>query len=239
MKTFFISLVFVLTTIFCFGQVTTDKGYIGISLGPSFPTGDYASTDLDNENAGFAKGGAIFDFSFGYKLGKYFGIAAMLRGQSNPIDAVAIETASANSFPGIAWNVDADPWSLGGLMLGLYGSFPIGPGQTAFETRLLIGHMSVTLPEIMLTGSVNGITFRGISESKTAGGFAVLLGGNFRFNVGRKISLLAMLDLNLTSVEFENVFTYYSDGTADVHTFTQDFSMVNLGFGIAYRLGAF
>ena len=58
------------------------KGYIGISLGPSIPLGDLASKDIDNESAGFATSGAIFDISVAYKLGKGpFGITAMLRGQ--------------------------------------------------------------------------------------------------------------------------------------------------------------
>ena len=39
------------------------KGYIGISLGPSIPLGDLASKDIDNESAGFATSGAIFDIS--------------------------------------------------------------------------------------------------------------------------------------------------------------------------------
>ena len=59
---------------FCFSQ---DKGYVGISIGPSIPTGDYASAELSNQKAGLAKTGAIFDISFGYKLGKNLGLSAM------------------------------------------------------------------------------------------------------------------------------------------------------------------
>ena len=44
--------------------------------------GDLASKDIDNESAGFATSGAIFDITVAYKLGKGpFGITAMLRGQ--------------------------------------------------------------------------------------------------------------------------------------------------------------
>ena len=51
-------------------------------FGPSIPLGDLASKDIDNESAGFATSGAIFDISVAYKLVKGpFGITAIRRGQ--------------------------------------------------------------------------------------------------------------------------------------------------------------
>ncbi len=218
-------------------QNETDKGYIAITIGPSFPTGDFASTDVDNEKAGLAGTGAIFDLSYAHRLGKNFGIAAMLRGQSNPIDEAAFIAAAVNASPGISWSIKSDPWSLGGIMVGVYGSFPIGSGKTAFEPRLLLGYMSATVPEITITGSAFGLSYSAVSESMSAGGFALMIGGNFRFNVGKKISLLTGLDIYGSSSEFQNVRTQYSDGSSDFNTFIQSFSSVNLNFGIAYRLG--
>lgn len=56
-----------------------------------------ASKDIDNESAGFATSGAIFDISVAYQN------------------------------PGIYWTVESEGWSAGGWMLGGFGSFSISP----------------------------------------------------------------------------------------------------------------
>lgn len=40
-------------------QAQDERGYFGISLGPSIPLGDLASTDIDNDAAGWATTGAV------------------------------------------------------------------------------------------------------------------------------------------------------------------------------------
>jgi hypothetical protein len=87
-----------------------------------------ASKDIDNESAGFATSGAIFDISVAYNLGKGpFGITAMLRGQANPMDAQAFVDGIANQNPGIYWTVESEGWSAGGWMLGGVVLFPSAP----------------------------------------------------------------------------------------------------------------
>ncbi|MCC6286531.1 MAG: hypothetical protein IT249_01470 [Chitinophagaceae bacterium] len=47
-----------------FGQITENRrGYIGISVGPAIPIGGFASKDANNNNAGFATTGTVFDVS--------------------------------------------------------------------------------------------------------------------------------------------------------------------------------
>ena len=113
MKKVIFSLV-ALLTIATQSYAQDQKGYIGISIGPSIPTGDLASKDVDNEASGWANTGAIVDISFAYKLGEgNFGITALLRGQTNPTDAQAIVDEVANQNPGINWTVESDGWGIG------------------------------------------------------------------------------------------------------------------------------
>jgi hypothetical protein len=44
------------------------KSYMMLGLGPSFPVGDYASIDENNENAGYAATGINIDLTYGYRF---------------------------------------------------------------------------------------------------------------------------------------------------------------------------
>ena len=71
------------------------KGYIGISLGPSIPLGDFS-----NPSSGAAKTGLHLNLvNFGYLITDNVGIAAIWFGAANPVSE-------------ISWN----PWSYGGTM---------------------------------------------------------------------------------------------------------------------------
>lgn len=240
-RIFFIA-VFYLLTFKSFSQDKgyiglSDKGYVGLSVGASIPIGDFASKDKNNNSAGFATTGTIFDISFGYKLGKNFGISALYRGQVNPTDADAFAAIFQNQYPGISWTVDSKSWSAAGFLFGCYGSFPIGTsGQTSFETRALIGFLSATTPEINITGRF-GTTSAWIRQSSaTATSFSFLLGMGFKFNVGNKICLLTNLDYLGAKPEFTDIKITDSTGGSSVETVTQSLETINFSVGIGFRL---
>jgi hypothetical protein len=136
MKKIVLSLVALMTFIFQ-SHAQDEKGYIGISLGPSIPMGDLSSKDADNDAAGWANTGAVFDISFAYKLGEgNFGITALLRGQANPTDAQGLADELANQVAGVNWTVESDGWGIGGLMFGGFGSFPISE-KTSFAQHCI------------------------------------------------------------------------------------------------------
>jgi hypothetical protein len=228
--------VFILFLNHVFGQIETDKGYIGLSLGASIPTGDFGSTDENNQNAGFAKTGTMIDLNFSYLLGKNFGISAMLLGQSNNIDVDALENEANFQIPGINWTYSSDSWSVGGILIGGYASFPIG-AKSSFDAHLMIGSLNTTLPSIQITGNFNGITLSSMSESQDDASFGILLGGGFKFNVSKYISILANMDIVGCTAKFENVQTHYSNSTSEYSDITQNISTINFSVGIAYRLG--
>lgn len=235
MKKVILSLFF-LTTISSQIKAQDEKGFIGVSIGPSIPMGDLASKDANNDAAGWANTGAIFDISFTYKLGKgNFGLTALLRGQSNLTDAQALVDEIANQYPGINWTVESGNWGVGGLMFGGFGSFPISE-KASFDTRAMIGFLSATSPEITITGTDPGGTAWIKQESTAASSFAYLLGAGFKFDIGRKLYLLTNLDYLGLNPEFRNVETTTSLGTREKSTWGQSMGTINLSIGIALKI---
>lgn len=224
------------TTIVLQSQAQDKKGYIGFSIGPSIPMGDLASKDFDNDAAGFAKTGAIFDISFAYKLGNgNFGITALLRGQSNSTDAQSLADEFANQVAGVNWTVESDGWGIGGLMFGGFGSLPISE-KSSFDTRAMIGFLSATSPEITVTGSGPGGTAWIKQGNAGTISFAYLIGAGFKFDIGKNLYLLTNLDYLGSNPEFRNVETTTSDGTREKSTWSQSMGTINFSAGIALKL---
>ena len=212
------------------------KGYVGISIGPSIPMGDFSSKDADNSAAGWANTGAIFDISLAHKLGGgNFGLTALLRGQVNPTDVEALVNEYANQYRGVDWTVESSGWGIGGIMLGGFGSFPLSE-KTSFDTRALIGFLSTSCPEITVTGSGPGGTAWIKQNNTSATSFSYLVGVGFKFDIGSKLYLLTNLDYLGSKPEFSGVETTASDGSRNFDTWSQPLGTFNLSIGIAIKL---
>jgi len=224
-----------LVTTFSLATAQDTHNYIGISLGPSFPIGDYGSKDADNENGGLANTGAIFDLSYAYRFGQGpFGVTAMIRGQANLTDAQALANIFANQFPGITWTVESDPWTIGCLMVGGFASFNLS-GKTSFDARAMIGLAAANSPELNISANVQGIPIW-VKQSSTYGSSAAfLVGAGFKFALGNRLYLLANLDYMGLKPEFEDVETIGSDGSRSFDTWSQPMATLNAGVGIAFR----
>jgi len=230
----------ILLVTFCLFVATTahsqDKGYIAIAIGPSIPIGDFASKDPNNDSAGLAATGAIFDISFVYLFGKNFGAAALIRGQANSPDTdVLAQELSAKLPANVRYDIDTGTWTVGGGFIGGYGSFPISK-KLSFESKIMIGSITASSPtiDIYLT---NGIDAEWVKqESITSSAFAYLFGVGFKFNAGRRFCLLANVDYMASKPEFKNVEIISSDGGIDLNTWRQPFTTINIGLGIGYRI---
>ena len=230
---FLLSLCLLFITVIGYSQ---DKGYISLSAGPSFPTGDFGSKDVNNNAAGFATTGAIFDLTFAQKFGKNLGMTLMLRGQANGVDTDPLVNELIAEAPDASWSAEAETWGIGGFLGGLYGSFPMGAsGKVTFDTRAMIGYLNATSPQITLYGDFQGTTFWVNTESASAGAFAYLLGAGFRFNLGNHFCLLTNLDYLGATPEFYEVATTTSVIDLSTNTYQQKFGTVNVGVGIGWR----
>lgn len=230
---FLVSILIVFVTVIGYSQ---DKGYIAVSLGPSFPTGDFGSKDVNNNAAGLATTGAIFDITFAQKFGKNLGMTLMLRGQANGVDTQPLVDELYNQSPQASWSADSETWGIGGFMGGLYGSFPMGEsGKVTFDTRAMIGYINATSPQITIYGNYLGTTFWVNTESADAGAFAYLFGAGFRFNLSSHFCILTNLDYLGATPEFVGVATTSSLGDYQTDTYQQKFGTFNVGLGLGYR----
>jgi hypothetical protein len=217
-------------------QAQDDKGYIGFSLGPSIPLGDLSSKDYDSEEAGWAKTGAVFDLSFAYRVGTgNFGVTAMLRGQVNPVDEVAYDRELSGEFPGVSWKVESDAWKSFGIMIGVFGSFPVSE-QVYFDPRVLVGIANTTAPASTVTAAGPGGTAWVKTDSQSSLSLAYLIGAGFKFNVARNIYLLTNIDYRGTGTEFRDVEITASDGSRGFDTWSLGLGSFSLTAGVAVKL---
>jgi opacity protein-like surface antigen len=226
--------------LFVFQVFSQDKGYIAVSLGPSIPLSDFASKDIDKESAGFAKTGAIFDISFGYKIGKNFGVAALLRGQANKTDAQAMADEMGNklSFQ-VDTKVESKSWSIGAFMLGGYATVPLEK-KLSLESRIMFGIITATYPNVTFTFSDAEESVLVKRTGSTATSFAYQIGAGIRYDVGKRLCLLANFDYLGSNPEFKDVETTAETSTSferiSKDTFSQSFGTFNIGVGVGYRL---
>ncbi|MCG8373757.1 MAG: porin family protein, partial [Balneolales bacterium] len=167
--------------VFSFGAFAQDipekKGFITISLGPSFPFGDFASTSFSDPNAGFADAGFHINLiNFGYLFSDNVGITAFLSGSAHPYD---IDTEN-------------DPiWSYGSLMAGPLFSFPTKRKDANFDLRAMIETMSATFYPDDGSGNFDG------------DGVAFGFGAGLRYHVSRTLSISGNLDIISSEPEFD------------------------------------
>ena len=139
-----------LSTLISFTDVyaQSEKNLPGLSGGAAFPMGDFASTGINNESAGYANTGIFYYISYVRFLNKGFGITGMLRGQSNDLDIQqAVQKFDLDMEASMT--ADSKPWKNWSILAGVYNSYPIGKANKAFfESRAMPGHKSATSTEI-------------------------------------------------------------------------------------------
>jgi hypothetical protein len=213
-----------------------EKGFVGLSLGPNVPMGNFNSRNVNNGEAGFARTGGSFDISAGYKLGgSHFGITAMLRAHSNSYDVQPLVEDLKFQAPQVNWNVESSAWRMGGLLLGGFGSIPISE-KVYFDARALVGIVNATSPQINITGSDATETFWVKRDARTARSFAYLFGAGFKFDIAPKWYLLTNIDYIGTTVEFPNIELTSSLGDRQRFGIEQEMASFNLSVGVALKL---
>lgn len=217
-----------------YAQEDDRRGFISLSLGAAAPFGDYASTESDNDDAGFALTGGNVNIAFGYKLGQTLGVTAMLNAGSNPLNTNALEDEFRDNFPQTSWNVTADPWGYGALMAGGFATFPLGT-RSSFDVRLLIGALSSTTPEITATASGSGVTANATRESQTVTTGAFDVGFVFRYRITDPLCILASADFLSANPRFEDVETRSTFGSS-TSDFDQNLRVLNVNVGVGFLL---
>lgn len=208
------------------------KGYINLSMGPSIPLGSFGSTDLSDDNSGYANVGFNLQLiNFGYKFSKHLGMAVMWSGSSFNIDKDAV---LANSGLETAFSVDATPYSYGSILAGVLVSMP--QGDFEFDFRGLIGLGYGISPEI----KYNGYDLQGeyaILKQDKSESFALAydLGIGTRYNVSDLINLNLFVDYMGFKPEF-SVDLYGNKTLIGTSKFDQPMNHLTITLGFGFRL---
>jgi hypothetical protein len=262
-----------------FSQDKRDKSLLSLTFGPSLPLGDYHSTDINNSKAGFAGFGGNVNISYAHLLHKNFGIAASLLGQLHPLNTKAMEKSFdgqkfytdfvlGTTGPGQAlpppnpnyitysnWKFNKKSYMSGAALVGLYGDFPLTPA-VSIVAKAMAGAADVSSPELK-GQAYNDTSLIMVDQKKVSAiGFAYALDAGVKYNLTKRISLLASVEYfttanikfkNVTSTSFIGIYpvipnTYlpgnYSVLIANSNTVNayQKLSSLNINIGIGLRL---
>lgn len=235
MKVKILGVILLLLTLKAYSQedTETNNAFIGISLGPSIPVGDFASKDIDNRAAGFAGPGAIFDINFTYRVSANWHFTASLRGQGNPFDENALERELENEYPGSVWTIQSEQWGIGGLLIGAVRSMPVSE-SSRFEARAMFGFLRATLPTVEWTGRQGILELQEKTYSTSASALTGLVGLGYRYTLTSMLALTVNVDYLAAQPEFRDVETVSNYNTTRRETFTQKFGAINFGVGLGF-----
>jgi hypothetical protein len=187
------------------------RGYIGLSLGPSFPLGDFAKKENFALGTGLtgpektSVGLQLNLVNLGYLFSEHVGIAAAWFG-------AAYNRSSNRSY-------ELEPWSCGGIMVGPLFSFPMSE-KVEWDLRAMIG------PSACSGQPENG----GTSPVETNSALVFNIGSMHRVHLSKKISLLLSADFFSTKLKFKD------NGANWPGADEQPIRALSLGVGFAYRI---
>jgi len=164
------------SSVFAQEEKTEKKGFIGVTLGAAFPTGDFADNDVNNIDAGLAENGLNITLAtFGYYISDNFGLAGSWFGGGH-----TIETDFGNGI-----------WS--------YGALVVGPMYTTQVNETTFLDFKV------MAGPTAGLfDFDSLDDVESGSGFGYDLGVSLRFNLSEKIGFMLNADYFSTNAEFDD-----------------------------------
>ena len=239
MKRIFTSLIIAFFTLLAVGAKAQVKSYVGFFGGISIPQGDFAKTDYNNNQAGFAKRGLDWGVDGAYYFYKNLGIGATFAYQDNgelkQADADNLATGYTNSF-----GADASTVTANGRYQNI--SFLLGPqysftkGKFILDIRASAGVLKVhSTPgtSILLTGVTDQTaTF----YQRSASGTLFAYGANAALRY--KLSENVFLTLRGAYLDSQGVSVKNDDRTTNIGRIVtkQPISSIQTTLGLSFGL---
>lgn len=189
------------------------KSLLAFSAGPSFPVGDFASTNINNEDAGFSKTGVNFNLTYNYKFVKTAGVAVSAFYGFNNIDKKILQNVQG-------FNVDHFKYF--GITAGPVFSQELGP-KASIDFRLMGGVARANSPRMVYQGET-------VLSEDWATGFAWNGGVDVRMDLTKKSFLVLRTDYFQTKPEFlVDIFN------ASAEKAFQKITVLNVTAGIGFK----
>ena len=155
-----IAIIFLVSNLY--SQTIERNGFIGITIGPSFPIADFANKSLTNNNGGPAKTGYCDTFiNLGYLFSKHFGICSSICYNEYDIE-----------------NTENNWWQLTCISIGPMYSLNLSK-KFRFDLKPKIGWVFS-----------NVITDSHLVDNNTGNGLGIDLRASIRYNIFRRWCIL-------------------------------------------------
>lgn len=205
------------------------KHSVSLSFGAATPLNDFASTDLNNANAGGASNGLCIDLEYkGFLFHDKIGVLALIKNQFNGVDKdyIALQTP-----PNMISTVTA--WSLSGYMAGAF--YEVKVGEKGFiHPKVAFGILDANTPEWKIEN--NGAIMAKL-ESANGIAFSSLFGADFGWNLGN-FKLQAQYDFILANPQFNTRAVDGSGALIGTSTINQKMQTYNVKLAVGYNFGS-
>jgi len=219
----------------------SDRQYIGLAVGPSFPLNDFAKMDLNDSTSGWAKTGVAFEFTYAYRLTNTFGIQGKISYSSNSFDNFRYEDELTTAYSRNPEDSDttfssesSKNWSSAGFLVGPYLRFPVSR-SLSWDIKALAGVFGVSSPELSLNGSIDD--GNKLNEYYRLNGrgyaFAYSLGTGFKYKVSNYYVLL-FVDYFESKLKINNVAGWDWNDEPYNESIKQDVSYLSVTLGLGY-----
>jgi hypothetical protein len=191
------------------------KSFLSANLGASIPLGNYASVNLENEEAGFALTGVTLDLNYLYSFNENVGLAASGFYNMNGLDISKLREATG------VRSLKMDHWQFIGLAAGPAFSYEFSP-KIMGDIRIMGGIATANSPDV----KTNGTTL--VPEDwATSGLFQAGMG--CRVNIGTNTFFTGGLDYRFLKPTFK---VKVDNERMSVE---QNISLLNLSVGIGFK----
>lgn len=214
---------------------------VNVSAGFAFPAGDFSSIDGQNEKAGYAQSGANFNISAYYMVSNTIGIGGLLTGCMNTVNQSAYQANFQEKYPDLTgWEVNAQKWSSGGLMVGALVKLDIS-SNLLWQARLGVGPLMIFSPEIEVIGTVDDYQqYINLVESHKTTEFGFDIGSSLMFGLGGRKYLMVNGDYLYANATFNDFKTIeWTDPDEPPTEVTRNLTKPVHYFNITFGLGFF
>lgn len=229
-KSLFLSLFF-LASFGVYAQNFKKESSIAISVGPSFPVGEFANKNLYDERDGLASVGGYASIAYNYQFSRFFGAVAAVDGRIHGVDKNALKAYTLPTGSGASLSLETSTWRFLRAMVGVSQTVPITKNEKlALEVKELIGVQFSNSPEVKTTGFIPGVgSLNGVQESQSKNSFAYGLGIGLNYKVANKLKLKLFGEYQGSSPTF-----IYDIGDIAKNQIKQETGAINVGLGLAF-----
>lgn len=197
--------------------VTTEKSnFLIITAGPSFPFGDFSSSNMDNEDAGGAKNGYNIELKFGHNFDNIFGLSAAAAYSSIPVHK--------SSFAEYGPDISVDPWQYFSILVGPRVTGTLSP-KTFFDFSVLSGAAFVNSPKITYQNET-------VADKDEATAVPLKLAADLRFRLNNTGYLFGGVNYIYMKPDFTVISLFPTE--PQTVEFKQKMSIVNVNLGIGF-----